>query len=62
MRDFKVMRFLFHTDPVQLCQIGSVKYAHHFGLDSFATLGEHSALQALLMHFIMVFPRSHSRF
>lgn len=52
MCDLQVMRFLFHTDPAQLCQIGSVKYAHHFGLDSFATLGEHVALQASLMHFI----------
>lgn len=62
MCDLQVMRFLFHTDPAQLCQIGSVKYAHHFGLDSFATLGEHVALQASLMHFINGVPSLSSRF
>jgi hypothetical protein len=32
--------------------IGSRKYAHHFGLDCFATVAEHLTLQDSLMHSI----------
>jgi hypothetical protein len=30
------------------CQIGSLKYTHHFGLNRFATLGEQLILQELV--------------
>jgi hypothetical protein len=53
-RDSKPMTAL--TLPDLACQVGSVKYAHHFGLDSFVTVGEHLVLQASLMHFINEVP------
>ena len=41
------------TTPSRMpVHIGSRKYAHHFGLDCFATVAEHLTLQDLLMHSI----------
>jgi hypothetical protein len=37
-------------------QTGSLKYAHHFGLNRFATLGEQLILQELVTHSINELP------